>query len=519
MLQVPGDSFGAAPRRDDLDVEEVGDVSLEFAATAAALVSDLERVAPAAYNPSGDMTCISSCPSAPRWTISGRHSTGSINKVDRDSGPGPKYKIDVPRSSRGPRFGTRTVDSSGGRTIFGAASESPGPAQYDTRRAKEPKHIRGGVVGQDNRVRSAAKANTPGPGSYANHSTLNQGGTAIGQAQVNRGSHFSGPGSDSPEARRGFYTTQRPTSAPPSWSFGHGKRRGQRDIAGDAPLYNPPSTLSGRAAASCRNGAVPPDSSAFEVRPDPSTYCTDKPDASIAQSFARATRPMSAGPLTSSNVGPGSYPKSSAAHISTMTSLVCSTKIATSHSQSRLPSGPVELAPGPGAYNVTPGRKQTAFGFGKAPRTPGAPPPSAVGPGPGSYGGSSGPTRPSSAGSGRGPKFASRKDAPSAAARGRASPAPSVEVSPGPGSHDLAAAPCHHSGWTFGTGGRTASRQQEVVADKPGPGAYNPAPSGGALSTSTTRFTRSQMMERSAELSASGLGPGPGAYKSYSAFV
>lgn len=511
VKQDSGDSFGVAPRRTEFDVEDVGDVSVELAATAAALISDFERLAPGASVPSGDITCISSCPSAPRWTIPGRHSTGSIKKAD---GPGPKYKIDMPRSSQGPRFGTKTAGSSSGRILV-IPSESPGPAQYDTIGAK-PKHIRGGAVGQDNRTRSPTKVNTPGPGSYANHSTLNQGGTAMGQAPLKRG--FNGPSSDSPEARRGFYTTKRPTSAPPSWSFGTGKRMGHRDVAGDPPLYNPPSTLSGKSSASCRNGAVPPDSSAFEVRPDPTTYCAEKPDCPLAQSFPRAARPMSAGPgaVASTKVGPGSYPNSSAAHISTLSALVCSTKIA-SPTKSRPQSGHAESAPGPGAYSdVLPRRKQIAFGFGRASRDPGPPRPRDIGPGPGSYGGPSGPNRPSSSSSRLGPRLPSRKDASSGSTRSRASPAPDSEQAPGPGAHDPVpvASPLHHSGWTFGTSGRTASRQKL----EPGPGAYNPAPLGGAMNTSAPRFTQSQI-ERSADLSASGLGPGPGAYKAYSTFV
>lgn len=265
-----------------------------------------KRTLVAASTDEGAVTVISKCASAPKWTLQGRRRS-RLTRSDSCPGPG-EYDVSRARarSRRGPSFGRAPPKRNTGRLAV-PETPSPGPV-YNVSQAGAS-HVRGGAIGE--RVTARRRDDSaPGPAEYRLGSTLARSGPNLGQMAPRRRQHTEGPP---------LLFPNRPSSAPPSWSFGKCRRAVSDSAAGTAEVgdvagavqFMPPSTLRSSPAAHCdmaprraEHGGM------FEVRPEPATYMI--PSSTLgahAHEFSKAMRPTSAplrGP-TGSTMGPGCY--------------------------------------------------------------------------------------------------------------------------------------------------------------------------------------------------------------------
>eukprot|EP00928_Gymnodinium_smaydae_P075764 TRINITY_DN5877_c0_g1_i2.p1 TRINITY_DN5877_c0_g1~~TRINITY_DN5877_c0_g1_i2.p1 ORF type:complete len:498 (-),score=54.27 TRINITY_DN5877_c0_g1_i2:30-1523(-) len=325
--------------------------------------ADVPQVREGSY---GKITVLGRCASSPKWTISG-HGGGGGGADAPSSVPGPgAYDVTTDRRQRVNcvNFGTkpRRSGSACGRPSSAPLTASPGPA-YDTRRSNVPR-TRGGVIGERCRQSGAVQdTGTPAPADFNPPSTLCEHGVAMAPI----GAMTCSRKYKEPEEIT-ILQPKRPSSAPPAWSIGRGKRpplnSGGGCGAGDT--YVPQSTLRQSPAACLRNGNVP-NFTRMEVRPDPTTYAVSGSTLSgRGASFGRAVRPSSAPAAKKRDpIGPGSYNPTAggaAARCDSASSMRSKTRRGAAEEEAR--------APGPGAYGAPQRLSQShsAYTIGKSQR-------------------------------------------------------------------------------------------------------------------------------------------------------
>lgn len=323
----------------------------------------------------GPVTVLAACSRAPSWTIPGK-SKGPGQKNAVAPGPG-SYNVLAAEQAvlrQRPHATIPQADAARGRK----SDDSPG-LDCDLSRTNAPKK-KGGVIASVGRDFEIGDEETPGPGAYLGpRSTLSaKGVAAIGEPPYRKRPESAPPGgrreqpSSAGRARHaeGSRASLAEGFGPgPGWSIPQAKRpaisTGGGAAGGVGAEYMPPSTLK-KTGASCRNGNPAPLASqgAFELRPDPFTYCPSMrahiPESS-KQSFTRAARPTSAPLQRTNDPGPGSY----------------SAPDLLRRGLARIGDSPARLAsedgqPGPGAYTPDARRLHTGGGnkttFAKAPK-------------------------------------------------------------------------------------------------------------------------------------------------------
>lgn len=433
-----------------------------------------------------NVTVKSGCRSAPKWSLGGR----SQRKEFTAKTPGPgAYSLQSGSRSGGVSWGKPTRPSSAGRLSVQSTS-SPGPI-YDT---SVSGNVRGGAIGR--RGRREENCSTPGPGDYSLPCTLSRSGLNMGPlVPSGRGSCRVKGGGDVLDL-----TPTRPTSAPPSWSFGTGHRpplnAGMGVGAGE--LYVPPSTLAqGRAASlsGCKSASVMGQS---EMRPDPGTYAVNQSTLSNGCRFGKAARPGSA-PGRRQNVGPGSYDMPVQKSRGTGA-------LASKMQRGSIASSAAGAVPGPGSYDPD---KQGSFARGGSMAKAVRPGDAAVhssghreggDPGPGEYGV---PDNGRELGTGGGPRLPVRISSSFTKATEK-------DLEPGPGHYDTAAkGQGAKRAATMGTSKRPPLAVGSTTPDTPA--AYDVASTFG---TKAVTMTKGHRPSECGEASR----PGPTDYAVYGSF-
>lgn len=447
----------------------------------------------------GPVTVLAACSRAPSWTIPGKSKVPG-RKDAAAPGPG-SYNVLAAEQAVLRQRPHATISKPKADVAEGRKSDDGPGFDCDLSRINVPK-TKGGVVASVGRDFEIEDVKAPGPGAYLGlRSTLSaKGVAAMGEPPCRRRPGSAPPGgrreqpSSAGRARRvevsrascGESSVLRTCRAEgsgraPGCSIPQAKRP---DItigggaAGDVGAeYLPPSTLK-TGGASCRNGNPVPlhSQGAFELRPEPFTYCPSMrahiPEGS-KRSFTRAARPSSAPLQRSDEPGPGSYsapelPRRGLA------------KIGDSPARLDCDDG---RQPGPGAYTPDASRLRTGGGnettFAKAPKEVATKPDDVSGASAmmrraritqefmakAAAKSSGQPAVASSTLRSRGPKLPPQRVSGSGAGRGAAAGG----RGPGPGAFNVSRNWSSKQGCKFGRASRLLNQQAD---EGPGPGSY-----------------------------------------------